>query len=390
MDLFQLDSDDLRSLRENAPVHRDEGTGLWLVSRHADVRAVLADPGRFHPDNALTAITPIPRPVLRVLARAGFSLPPTLANNGTATHAALRGLVAGFLTPARVRALRPLIAELARERLDALTGPVADLHPALARDLPAIVLLAAMGIDDVDIPKLKAWSTASLELFWGNPSPERQHELAGSAAEFHQWLTRRIRAARGADLFGVLRDVPIRDAAGLCYFLLVAGQETTTQLLCAVFDAVLRDRELWARVDEPGVAEDVVEEVLRRDPPVSTWRRIAAEPVVLSGVPVPAGAHLLLMLAGSGSDPAVFPEPDRLCPARPNARRHLAFGYGRHFCLGAGLARLEAAVVLRETRERFPSLRLASAERPPMLGLLSFRAPLSVRVVLHADERLAV
>ncbi|CCH34261.1 cytochrome P450 [Actinosynnema sp. NPDC047251] len=381
MDLFQLGSEDLRSLRANAPVHRDETTGLWLVSRYDDVRAVLADPRRFHPDNALTAVTAIPRPVLRVLARAGFSLPPTLANNGTDTHTDLRRLVARFLTPARVEAMRPRIAELARERLARVAGPVADLHPALARDLPAIVLMEVMGIERVDIPLLKAWSTASLELFWGNPALERQYELAAPTAEFHRWLTSRLRAARGDDdLFGALRDVPVREAAGLCYFLLIAGQETTTQLLSAVLDAVLRQGDLWSRLDEPGLAGRVVEEVLRRDPPVTTWRRIAAEPVTIAGVAVPAGAHLLLMLAGSGSDPAVFAEPERLCPVRPNARKHLAFGFGRHFCLGAGLARLEAEVVLREAFARFPNLRLASAQPPPMLGLLSFRAPLSVLV----------
>ncbi|WP_202918810.1 cytochrome P450 [Saccharothrix deserti] len=395
MDLFQSGPDDLRSLRENAPVHRDERTGLWLVSRYDDVRAVLADPRRFRPDNALTAVIGIPSPVLRELARAGFSLPPTLANNGTDTHAGLRRLVARFLTPARVAAMAPRIARLAGERLDRLSGH-ADLHPALARDLPAIVLLEVMGIRDVDVDALKAWSTASLELFWGDVTVARQHELARPAAAFHQWLTSRIKAAdpRGDDLFGALRaeDVPIRDAAGLCYFLLIAGQETTTQLLCAAFHAVLRhdadDRagDLWSRLGEPGMAAACVEEVLRRDPPVNTWRRITAEPVTLSGVDLPAGAPLLLMLAGSGSDPEVFGEPERFCPARPNVRKHLAFGYGRHFCLGAGLARLEAEVVLRETARRFPNLRLASTEPPPVLGLLSFRAPLSVEVEL-GDHR---
>ena len=392
MDLFRPEPADLRSLRENAPVHRDERTGMWVVSRYDDVQAVLADPRRFHPDNALTAVVPIPRPVLRVLARAGFSLPPTLANNGTETHADLRRLVARFLTPARVAAVGPRIAELVAERLDGLSGRV-DLHPALARDLPAIVLLEVMGIRDVDVDALKAWSTASLELFWGDVTLERQYELARPAAAFHQWLTSRIKAADpgGDDLFGALRarGVPIRDAAGLCYFLLIAGQETTTQLLSAAFHAVLREDGLWPRLDEPGFAAACVEEVLRRDPPVSTWRRIAAEPVTLSGVDVPAGAPLLLMLAGSGSDPDAFDEPERFCPARPNARKHLAFGFGRHFCLGAGLARLEAEVVLRETARRFPDLRLSSTEPPPMLGLLSFRAPLSVEVELGDQHDLA-
>ncbi|GAA3867189.1 cytochrome P450 [Saccharothrix violaceirubra] len=391
MDLFQHGHADLRALRENAPVHRDERTGLWLVSRYANVRAVLADPKTFHPDNALTAITPIPRPVLRTLARSGFSLPPTLANNGTPTHAPLRRLVARYLTPVRVAAMSDRIVELTRERLDRLTGPRVDLHPALARDLPAIVLLEIMGIDDVDVDALKAWSTASLELFWGDLTPDRQRALAGPAAEFHRWLSQRIRSARGDDLFGALNaaGVSVRDAAGLCYFLLIAGQETTTQLLCAVFHGVLRHGDLWSRLDEPGMAAHCVEETLRREPPVNTWRRVAARDTELAGVRIPQGAHLLLMLAGSGSDPEVFDEPERFCPARPNARKHLAFGFGPHFCLGAGLARLEGEVVLRETARRFPGLRLASTASPPMLGLLSFRAPLSVDVVLGDEDQLA-
>ncbi|GAA2662285.1 MULTISPECIES: cytochrome P450 [Actinosynnema] len=381
MDLFAPRRADLR---DRPPVHRDDRTGLWLVSRHRDVRAVLADQRTYRPDNALTAVTPIPPDVLRSLARARFALPPTLANNATATHPRLRRLVARHLTRSRVAALEPFAVARAASRLDALTGPEVDLHPALARDLPAEVLLAALGLDDVDVPALKAWSGAALELFWGDVPAPRQAELAGEACEFHRWIAARIATATGDGLLGALRaeDVPPREATALCFFLLVAGQETTTQLLASAFHALLPRGDLWARLAEPGFAERCVEEVLRRDPPVTTWRRVTARPVRLSGVDLPEGAHLLLMLAATGSDPEVFADPERLCPARPNAGAHLAFGHGAHFCLGAPLARMEAAVVLRETARRFPRLRLADAGEPPVLGLLSFRAPLEIRVVL--------
>lgn len=383
MDLFALDAPDLRRLREETPVHRHEDTGLWLVSRYDDVRAVLADPDAFHPDNALTAVTPIPKPVLRVLARAGFSLPPTLANNGTETHTGLRRLVAGFLTPARVAPFGHRIAELCGKQVSDVDG-VVDLHALLARDLPCLVLMEVLGITDVDVPALKAWSTASLELFWGNPSLERQFELAVEAGEFHRWLTARIRAAdpQCDDLFGALKafGVPLREAAGLCYFLLIAGQETTTQLVSTLLDRVLRHPDLWRRLadGEPGLAAACVEEVLRREPPVVTWRRVTSRPVTLSGVDIPAGEPLLLMLAGSGSDPEAFAEPESFCPGRAGVRKHLAFGYGRHFCLGAPLARLEAEITLSTTARALPTLRLATEDRPPMLNLISFRAPTQV------------
>ncbi|MDX8145333.1 hypothetical protein SK854_24705 [Lentzea sp. BCCO 10_0061] len=332
--------------------------GRWVVSAYDDVRAVLADPVTYLPDNALTAVTPVGTAALRSLVRARFSLPPTLANNGSDSHAQLRRLVASFFTPVRVAAAEPRIRSLVLERLGGT-----DLVRSLAWDLPAIVLMELLGLENVDIPTLKRWSSGSLEFFWGDISRERQLELVDDVGDFHQWLIKRYHA-RDGELFCALADagVSAEDSAGLCYFLLIAGQETTTQLLSTALRRALQDRALWARLGSPGVAEAFVEDVLRTETPVVTWRRLTARDVVLSGVHVPAGAELVLLLSGKETDP-----------------RHLAFGYGRHFCLGAGLARLEAAVTLRTVAEREPSLRLDGSE-PEWLQLLSFRAPKSVTV----------
>jgi cytochrome P450 len=337
--------------------------GRWVVSDYDDVRAVLADPVTYLPDNALTAVTPVAPAALRSLVRARFSLPPTLANNGSSSHAGLRRLVASFFTPARVAAAEPRIRALVAERLGGTDLSRLDLVPALAWDLPAIVLMDLLGLPNVDIPTLKRWSSGSLEFFWGDIGRERQLELVDDVGDFHQWLIKRYHA-RDGELFRALADagVSAEDSAGLCYFLLIAGQETTTQLLSAALRRALQDRELWARLPEPGVAEAFVEDVLRTETPVVTWRRLTAREVVLSGVRVPAGAELVLLLSGKETDP-----------------RHLAFGYGRHFCLGAGLARLEAAVTLRTVASREPSLHLVGP-KPEWLQLLSFRAPKSVTV----------
>jgi cytochrome P450 len=394
LDLFATDfvadpHPTLRTLREQAPVHHDERTGLWLVSRYADVRAALTDTGTFHPDNALTAITPISGPAMRVLARAGFGLPPTLANNGTDSHTGLRKLVARYLTPARVADAVPMVRDLVNTRLRGVDG-VCDLAATVAYDAPALVLLRMLGIDQVDMPVFKAWCESSLELFWGNPDHDRQLQVAADAAAFHQWLGDRLAAAGdGGDLFSALvrhrapgdRPLTRKEAVAVCYFLLIAGQETTTQLLCTLLRRAAASPDLWRGMHdgEPGLIEHFVEEVLRREPPVVTWRRVASRPAQLSGVDLPAGAHVLLMLAGTGSDPEVFDYPEQFCPGRDQARRHLAFGYGRHFCLGAGLARMEAAEVLRAVTARLSEVELVDSA-PPMLGLLSFRAPLQVLV----------
>ncbi|UYQ66175.1 cytochrome P450 [Streptomyces peucetius] len=385
-------------LRAEAPVHRDEATGLWLVSRHRDVRQVLSEASVYLPDNAQHAVAPLPVAVLRTLARAGFTLPPALANNGTAGHAGLRRLVNRFFNARRVAAAVPVIERCAEELLDAArtgagAGGRVDLFSSYAQVLPCRVLMELLGIRGVTPETLIRWSDASLELFWGRPSAERQLELASLVGEFHRWLTETVRSARTSpDSFvGALtrhrlpggEPLDTATAVSACFFIFIAGQSTTGQLIATVLRRALGEQGLWPRlVPEAGLAEAWVEEVLRREPPVTTWRRVTARPVELAGTRLPAGAQLLLMLMGTGSDPDVFAEPERMCPHRANVRHHLAFGAGRHRCPGASLARTEAAIALRAVARRLPDIRLApdGDARPPMLGLLSFRAPLEVLV----------
>ncbi|MFD0312900.1 cytochrome P450 [Streptomyces flavalbus] len=386
----------LDALRVEAPVHHDPGTGLWLVSRHQDIRRVLLDPDAFRPDNAQDAVTPLPVPVLRVLARVGLRIAPALANNGTDSHAGLRRLVNRFFHAGRVATAVPVIERTADHLLapapDHLaSGRPYDLFTAYAQRLPCRVLLELLGIGGVDEARLIRWSDAALELFWGRPSLERQLQLAELVGEFHQWLTVTVRdGSAAADSFlGALArhrlpdgtPLPAETAVGACFFVFIAGQSTTGQLIATVLRRALEEPGLWQRATHPETAGAWVEEVLRREPPVTTWRRTTARPVRLGGVDLPAGAPLLLLLLGSGSDPEVFPDPERMCPHRPNIRQHLAFGAGRHRCPGAALARTEATVALRKAAHHLPHLHLTpDVPTTPMLGLLSFRAPLSVTV----------
>ncbi|MFD0067653.1 cytochrome P450 [Streptomyces sp. NPDC056690] len=405
LDLVDLFADDfvrdpypwLDTLRAQAPVHHDPRTGLWLVSRHRDIRQVLLDPAAFHPDNAQHAATRLPMAVLRVLAKAGFQLPPALANNGTDSHPGLRRVVSGFFNARRVTAAVPVIERIAEDLLDDARARIDadgeyDLFTSFAQILPCRVLMQLLGIDGIDPATLIRWSDASLELFWGRPTLERQLELAELVGEFHQWLTRTANSGTApTDSFiaalarhrlpdGTLLDPAT--AVSACFFVFIAGQSTTGQLIATVLRRALAEPGLWPRVThEADLAEAWVEEVIRREPPVTTWRRVTARPVDLAGVSLPAGAQLLLMLMGSGSDPDVFTEPVRMCPSRSNIRHHLAFGVGRHRCPGASLARTEAAVALRVAARTLPHVRpLAEGAEPPMLGLLSFRAPARVAV----------
>ena len=230
------------SLQSDAPVHHDAASDLWLVSRHADVRAILADPDTFAPDNALDAVVPLRAAALRVLAAAGFSLPHTLANNGGPSHRANRRTVTAFFSPSRVahaehqirRLSEQAAIEIATELQD---GSAVDLVALATRDLPARVLLSLLGLDAAPLADLKRWSVAALELFWGNPDRDRQLHLAQETAEFYDWLRSQVRREDNAasSLFGSLADrqdhdgdpISEADVIAICFFLLVAGQETT-------------------------------------------------------------------------------------------------------------------------------------------------------------------
>ncbi len=311
------------------PARYDDELGYWVVDDPALAREVLLDPETFRPDNAVLAHTPLSVKALRVLSAVGFALPPTLANNAGESHRPIRAAVARFFSPARVAAVEPLTRSLTASRVAEASarldrGEEVDLVEAVAAEPPALVVLDMLGLRDVDVPALKAWSRESLELFWGWPDEDRQLELAHSAAEFYDWLRSRTTAARrdpGDDLFSVLVALGLTDeeVCAVGYFLLIAGQETTTQLISTAFHRSL------GRSFEPA---EVVEEVLRESSSVPTWRRVTAHPAVVGEVELPAGAPVLLGLTGHGG------------PA------DLAFGIGIHRCLGAGLARLEARVAL--------------------------------------------
>ena len=338
------------------PARYDEALGYWVVDDPALAREVLLDPETFRPDNAVLAHTPLSVKALRVLSGVGFALPPTLANNAGESHRPIRAAVARFFSPARVAAVEPLARELTAARVAEATKVVerdgqVDLVQAVAAEPPALVVLDMLGLTEVDVPALKAWSLDSLELFWGWPDEDRQLELAHSAAEFYAWLRSRTTAARrapGDDLFGVLVALGLTDeeVCAVGYFLLIAGQETTTQLISTTFH-----HTLLAGGDPAAVVEDV----LREASSVPTWRRVTAGPAVVGGVELPGGAPVLLGLSGHGG------------PA------DLAFGVGVHRCLGAGLARMEARVALECAAGLLSAVRLV--EVPPMIDLLSFRAP---------------
>ncbi|NUR29377.1 MAG: cytochrome P450, partial [Catenulispora sp.] len=313
-----------------------------VVAEHALVKAVLADPVTFAPDNALDAVTPIPVAALRVLARHGFRLPPTLANNGTPSHPAIRQITAQALHPVRVAAQRDWLTGLVRRRIGVLAarlraGEPVDLYADLTADLPLLVLARLVDLPDTDVAVVKEFSRAALELFWAPVSRERQLDLAGVVGAYHEVLRKHAATADG--MIAELRELGDPDlVVGALFFLLVAGQETTSQFLTLLLHRLTREPGVLAGLATGSVdVDDVVEEGLRLVPPITTWRRVAATDTTIGHVPVARGTSIVLWLSAAGRDPAVAEHPHAFSPGQRGSRRHLAFGAGAHRCVGAQL-----------------------------------------------------
>jgi cytochrome P450 len=348
------------ALRRDAPVFQVAARGMWAVSRHADVAFALKRPDLF--SSSINA------------DRAELPASETLLGSDPPAHTALRKRVERAFTPARVRELAPRLDDLAR-RLTAAFAPrgACDAIRDLAAPLPVITIAELMDIDPARHEDFKRWADAVIARGTGVPSTLDRIELDRRVAEFKAYLADVIEGRRrvpGDDLVSALvRDQgeeaePLAPAQALNFavLLLLGGSETTTNLIGNALRAVLSDGALRERVlADPDLLPAAVDEALRFDAPVQVILRRATADVELGGQRVPAGATVALLLGSANRDERVFPDPERFRLDRGELAKHLAFGLGPHYCLGATLARLEATAALRALLS-LPSPRLARAD----------------------------
>ncbi|GAA2033674.1 cytochrome P450 [Catenulispora yoronensis] len=345
--------------REEAPVSRVrlwDGTTAWMLTRHEDVRAVLADK-RFSAD-ATNPGFPFLSSGRRVLATMSASF----IRMDDPEHARLRRMLTGDFIVKRAEALRPRIRVIAEDLLAAMTRDRdhADLVPEFALPLPSLVICLLLGVPYTDHAYFQQRSntllsnTASLE------------QVQAARADLGDYLAELVTAKRGRDdddIIGrlVRQDVlTTEEIAAMGMLLLVAGHETTANMTSLSILTLLRDPEQMARLRaEPELIRGAVEELLRYLTIVHTGvARVALEDAEVGGRTIPAGDGVLLMLNSANRDDRAFPDGDRLDVGR-DARHHVAFGFGVHQCLGQPLARTELQVALDVLLTGLPNLRLA-------------------------------
>ncbi|HEX4725283.1 MAG TPA: cytochrome P450 [Pseudonocardiaceae bacterium] len=288
------------------------------------------------------------------------------------THTRLRRLVAPWFTPRALRDRTERIEKIVARFLDDIADRDRfDLIGDFAVRVPIQVICDLLGVPDDEYPRFVRWGAIvalALDSTWTLTDYRRLRIALAEMSEFFTALVAERRKHPGDDIVSELAtsDEPlaISDLLATVELLLVAGFETTVNLIGNGVIELLRNRDArdWL-LAHPDRADDIVEEVLRHDPPVQYTMRLAHQPLTLAGTELPTDTGVVLLLAGANRDPAVFADPERFDPTRSNNREHLAFSAGIHYCLGAGLARIEAAVALRALFERYPDLSAAGAAK---------------------------
>jgi cytochrome P450 len=391
-------------LRNEAPVYHCTDPDLWVLSRRDDVAVAVRDATLFSSDlgksarfddNPFNPTMKFPHRLAQVLSR--FLPLRTLLTSDPPDHTQLRRKVSRAFTPRRINAWEPRIREIAERLVDDIAAnadnePI-DLVSNLASPLPTIVIAEMMGIPAHRHDDFKRWSD---NLVNGLLTGGSKTKMLTSAVEISWFFARIVRARRripGDDLVSLLvaRD---RDADALslvelvnfCVLLLVAGNETTTNLVSNAMLALLDRPDLWQQITaDPTLAAAAVEEALRFDGPGQGLLRIAATDIRIGDTTIPAGARVLPLIGSANRDPRSWDDPDRFRLDR-KFNEHIAFGSGIHFCLGNALARIEARAAIEMLARRLPHLARAGA--PTRIASPVLRGLRSLPVVIdrHYEE----
>ncbi len=373
--------------RRECPVYEHPGLPVVSLFRYADIQAVLRDPTTW------SNVFPPPPGFVRP-----DHLPPSMLMLDPPDHTRLRGLVSQAFTPRRIRALESRIEATARELVWSMKRrQVCELVADLAEPLPVIVIAEMIGVPAEDRVKFRVWSEALVENLGGGifapPDPQSLARELAAVEAMRAYFEERVRERKKEPRDDLLSALIAAELEGsrlafdemlqMLVLLLVAGNETTRNLIVNAVVTLLEYPDQLALLRErPELVESAVEEVLRFASPVQCDVRRLARDTQVGDVPLIAEKIGLLWLGSANRDQEVFPNPDAFDITR-GEQRHLAFGFGPHFCLGANLARLEAQVALRVLLEETSSWRILSEGPLPLHPSVLFRSftrvPLEVR-----------
>ncbi|MGE0141480.1 MAG: cytochrome P450 [Ilumatobacteraceae bacterium] len=375
--------------RDEQPIVFAERLGYVMVSRMEDLITVFTDPDTYASVNVQDPVFPLSTEAAAVLATPDFNPVAVMSNRPEPDHGRIRVFTREGFSNRRLKLLEPYIARRSHELIDRLltmTPPV-ELIRAFAFPLPGETVFRLLGFPESDDEMLKSWCVDRKAFQWGNPTPAQQREIAEHMLSYWRYC-RDFTAQRfdephddlASELIAAHRahpdDLTYREVESIVYGLSFAGHEAVTGLIGNALLCLLPRRAQWDELcRDPGLIPNAVEEVLRFDSSQVSWRRITTRETELCGITLPAGTQVLLNFAAANRQPDLFDDPDTFDIHRPNAARHISFGKGIHYCLGAQLAKIELRIVLEALTQRIPSLRLAPDQEIRFFPNITFRGP---------------
>ncbi|MFC0454112.1 cytochrome P450 [Rhodococcus jostii] len=372
-DVVQCPFPQYRKMQDECPVYQVPDDDLYLVLGYDDCVDVLTSPDVYS-SKAGPGLRQKQSPAAKAVLAQGHRIVRTLLTNDPPSHRRYRRIVNKAFTPRRIAALAPEVTSTVQELISKLEqNESVDFVRDFAQPLPLIVIADFLGVPRDDLDIFKRWSDDAAEVLGGTLSEQRQIEVNTSLTELLQYFADRAddrRAAPSSDFLGALVEaedgqLTTEEIIAIAYVVLVAGNETTVNLLSSTLLMLLERPAIMARVRaDRSLIPSAVEEALRLQSPIQGFPRVATVDTEIKGVPVPAGSRVMVMIGAANRDPDHFEHPDDVNLESAKSA-HISFGKGIHFCVGAALSRLEAEIALNALFDRFGSIEFARADFEP-------------------------
>lgn len=390
-------------LRDEHPIFYAERLGHVVVTEMADIETVFLNPDTYASTNVQDPIFPLASHAASILAADDFDPVAVMSNRPEPDHARIRVYTRKGFGNRRLKSLEDYMRSRATVLLDEMIagGSPAEYVEQLAFPLPAEIVFRLIGFPDADDALIKSWCVNRRAFSWGNPSEAEQTDIARGMIDYWRYCRDFVgqrRDHRADDFTSELLDaweadpgpdrdpdattgISYREVESVVYGISFAGHDPVTALLCNTLLCLLTRRDQWdALVADPTLAANAVDETLRYESSQISWRRVTTRDTRLGGIDLPAGTRLLLNFAAANHQADLFENPDEFDITRVDANRHISFGKGIHFCLGSGLARMEARIALELLADELPSLRLVDEQELRYFPNITFRGPEALQV----------
>lgn len=391
----------LEALMSDKPIFYAEELGYLVVTGMENVTTVLKNHEVFSSENVQDPVFPVCEKATAVMSASDYNPKAVMSNCQQPDHTRIRKYTRDGFNARRMKLLEPYIRETTANLVSQMIagGDQSEAVSSLSHALPGRVIFRLIGFPEIDDEQLMYWTSNRLIFTWGKPTDEAQTQIAENMLKYWRYcrafvaqrneapaddLTSELLAAHKADPEGLA----YREVESIIYGLSFAGHEIVSNFISLTLMNILPEREHWeALVNDPSLIPNALEEMLRVDSPQTSWRRVATQDTHLDGVDIPKGTRIFVSLGAANHDPALFPTPSEFIPDRNNANKHISFGHGIHFCLGARLARLEAQIAIETLAKRLPNLRLVKNQKLSFAPNITFRGPRALYVEWDRSDK---